>query len=195
MTLAVLLHAVGEVAQTPILALLDLAALFRDQLSKAVGQGINLCARDVLARNEHILVKRHRFYPLWLIVPVLPASFLRAVGPSRSGQGRAGKGAAHYSQRPLEHKRAARRIGRRRAAEAPRQCGPKVLDRRKPFGEFGRLVGGLSGMADVVPLVSARRLDANAHLQDAPSRVRGRLRDAERAGDQRSGGWPDAGVA
>src|SRR5258707_901144 len=38
MALAVLVHAIGEVAQAPILAFLDLAPLVGDQLGKAVGQ-------------------------------------------------------------------------------------------------------------------------------------------------------------
>src|SRR5947208_9013520 len=80
MALAVLFHAVGEIAQAPIFALLDLAALLRDQLGKAVGQSVHLRAGDVLARDKHILVKRHRNDPLRLIWP----RSTTPVGPSRS---------------------------------------------------------------------------------------------------------------
>src|SRR5205085_8857121 len=93
--------AVGEVAQAPIFALFDLAALFRDQLGETVGQGIDLRAGDVLARDEHILVERHHKS----LMAVVTRSTALA-GPSRSGIRRAGKGAAHYSQTPRQYKRA-----------------------------------------------------------------------------------------
>src|SRR5690242_20554471 len=59
MPFAVLLHAIGEVAEAPILPLGHLAALLGDHGGKGIGQGLDLRRRDILARNEHVLVKRH----------------------------------------------------------------------------------------------------------------------------------------
>ena len=59
MALAVLVHAVGEIAQAPIFALFDLAALLGDQLRKPVGELLDLGAGNVLARDKYVLVKRH----------------------------------------------------------------------------------------------------------------------------------------
>src|SRR6185437_9737061 len=58
-TLAVLLDAIGEVAQAPIFALGDLAALRSDDTREGIGQRLDLRGRDILARNEDVLIKRH----------------------------------------------------------------------------------------------------------------------------------------
>ena len=89
MALAVLVHAVGEVAQAPVFALLDLAALLGDQLGKAVGERVDLGAGNVLARDEHIFVKRHRLIPYGCRDPER--------GRRRVEPANAGKGSAHYS--------------------------------------------------------------------------------------------------
>src|SRR5262249_43561221 len=57
--LAVLLDAVGDVAQAPMLLLGDLAAELGDQGREGIGQRIGLGGRDVLTRDEHVLVERH----------------------------------------------------------------------------------------------------------------------------------------
>src|SRR6185312_13765517 len=46
--LAVFVHAVGEISEAPIFALLDLAPLIRDQLGKLVGERFGLGAGDIL---------------------------------------------------------------------------------------------------------------------------------------------------
>src|SRR5262249_39723153 len=125
-------------------------------------------------------------------MPAHPLNFRGAVGPSRSSYA----GPAREPRTIAKGLRNTSLGPKGGPAEAPRRSGAEALGRRKPFGEFGRLVDGRSGMADVVRLVSARRLDANAHLQDAQSRVAGGLRHAERAGERRrSRGRTDAGVA
>jgi hypothetical protein len=59
MALAVLPHAIRQIAQTPIFALFDLAAIVGNELGEGVGEGVDLSAGDVLARDEHVFVKRH----------------------------------------------------------------------------------------------------------------------------------------
>jgi len=67
-TFAVFPHAIHQVAQPPVLALLHLAAIVSDELSESVGERINLGAGNVLARDEHVLVQWHGGpYPLWLV--------------------------------------------------------------------------------------------------------------------------------
>src|SRR3546814_14260324 len=60
MALAVLLHAIGQVLQAPELALGDLAAVFADDRRKSLGQCLHLVGGDILARDEDVLVERHR---------------------------------------------------------------------------------------------------------------------------------------
>ncbi len=93
MPLAILAHSVGEVAQAPVFPLLDLAAIVGDQLGKAVGESIDLCARYILACDEHILVERHsRPNPFWLIEA-------RGASADRAEPAHAGKGEpAHYTE-------------------------------------------------------------------------------------------------
>jgi hypothetical protein len=91
--LAVLLDAVGDVAQAPIFALRDLPAMLGDERGELVGDCLDLRGGDVLPRDEHVLVERHRF-SLWLFA----APALRGPSASRPGlAGRAGKEAADYS--------------------------------------------------------------------------------------------------
>jgi hypothetical protein len=54
--LAVLLDAIGEVAQAPIFLLCDLAAGLLDDVLETVHQAIDLAGGNVLACNEHALV-------------------------------------------------------------------------------------------------------------------------------------------
>src|SRR6476661_2845661 len=68
MTLTVFVHAVGEIAQAPVFALLDFAALVGDQLGEGIGQLVDLGAGDILARDKHVFIKRHSFRPLWLMM-------------------------------------------------------------------------------------------------------------------------------
>jgi hypothetical protein len=56
MTLAVLPHPICQISQPPIFALLDLTAAVGKELGEGIGQGINLRAGNVLARNKYILV-------------------------------------------------------------------------------------------------------------------------------------------
>jgi len=56
---AVFPHAIGQVAQPPILALLDFTAIVDDELRECIGECINLRARYVLARDENVFVQRH----------------------------------------------------------------------------------------------------------------------------------------
>jgi hypothetical protein len=57
--LAVLLDLVCEVAQTPGLGLGDLAFVLFDNLGCGLGQRVHLGLGQVLARQKHMLVKRH----------------------------------------------------------------------------------------------------------------------------------------
>src|SRR5262249_50139018 len=57
--LAVLLDLEGEALEAPILGLGDPAAAFGDDLPIFLGQRLDLRLADVLARQEHVLVKRH----------------------------------------------------------------------------------------------------------------------------------------
>ena len=67
-TFAVFPHAIRQVAQPPVLALLHFAAIVGDELSESVGEGINLGAGNVLARDEHVFVQWHSgLGPLWLV--------------------------------------------------------------------------------------------------------------------------------
>jgi len=93
--LAVLVHAIGEVAQAPILAFLYFAALLGNQLGKAVGQRLGLRAGNVLARDEHVFVKRHcKRVPCGCG----PRGYRVRAGPGSSARHRQGE-AAHYSER------------------------------------------------------------------------------------------------
>ena len=109
--LAVLLDAVGEVAQTPIFPLRHLAALLDDNRGKGLGQRFDLGGRGVLARDKDVLVERHSV--------LLPMAFLRSgaggksqhqpPGPSRSPKGRQGlrrnwprRSGALYTERAAE---------------------------------------------------------------------------------------------
>jgi len=56
MSLAVLPHSICQVPQPPIFAFLDFAAVVGDELGQAIGEGIDLGAGNVLARDEYILV-------------------------------------------------------------------------------------------------------------------------------------------
>ena len=90
--LAVLLHAVGEVAQAPIFTLLDLATLLGDQLGEGIGQRIDLGAGDVLARDKHVFVKRHRFSSLAAVDDPVRERLAGRAGPdteSAAGKGKA----------------------------------------------------------------------------------------------------------
>ena len=57
--LAVLLDPVGEVAQAPVLVLGHLAAMLGDHAGVGVGQGLGLLRREVLPRDEGMLVRPH----------------------------------------------------------------------------------------------------------------------------------------
>ena len=59
MALAVLPHPVGQVAQAPVLVLGDLAAVLGDEPGIGLGQGLGLLRREILARNEGMLVAPH----------------------------------------------------------------------------------------------------------------------------------------
>jgi hypothetical protein len=56
MSLAVLLHPICEIPQSPIFALFDLAAIVGNELGEGIGKGIDLGPRNVLASDEYILV-------------------------------------------------------------------------------------------------------------------------------------------
>jgi hypothetical protein len=100
MALAVLVHAVREVAQAPVLALFDFAALIGDELGELVGERVDLGARYVLARDKDILIKRHT-RPL-----TAGDGPERERRPGRAGHlTAAGKGARHYTERTAPRKR------------------------------------------------------------------------------------------
>ena len=63
-TLAVLLDAVGEVAKTPVLDLGDNAAAFFDDRLDRIVEGFGLLRRDILPRNDDVLVERHVSFSL-----------------------------------------------------------------------------------------------------------------------------------
>src|SRR5690348_51836 len=65
MALAVLLDAVGEVAQTPVFAFGDLATMLGDEIGEGLGQGFDLGGRNILTRNKDVFVERHPS-SLWL---------------------------------------------------------------------------------------------------------------------------------
>src|SRR3546814_4032352 len=69
MALLVLLDAVAEIAQAPLLGLGDLAALAFDDLAELRNHGFDLCGRNILARDEYVLVERHRQLSFWLLRP------------------------------------------------------------------------------------------------------------------------------
>src|SRR5262249_35715014 len=54
MALAVLPHPICQIPQPPIFALLDFAAVVGDELGQGIGEGIDLGAGNVLARDEYI---------------------------------------------------------------------------------------------------------------------------------------------
>src|SRR4029079_1591083 len=67
-TLAVLLDAIGEGTQAPVLLLGDGATEPGDQVGELGGQGLHLRRRDVLTRNEDILIECHETNgSLWLL--------------------------------------------------------------------------------------------------------------------------------
>jgi len=57
--LAVLADPIGQIPQTPGLALLHVATLVFDDGGEGVRQGVDLSGRQILTRNEHVLVERH----------------------------------------------------------------------------------------------------------------------------------------
>ena len=62
-SLAVLLDFEGEVLQSPIFLLGDLALAFLDDALEFFHQGFDLSLGDVLARQECMLVERHTIWP------------------------------------------------------------------------------------------------------------------------------------
>ena len=59
MALAVLFDAVGEVAQTPIFDLGDVPAALFDEGFQLFVQRFSLLRRDILPRDDHVLVESH----------------------------------------------------------------------------------------------------------------------------------------
>ena len=69
MPLAVLLDTVGQIAQTPILGLGNLAALFFDQGFDILDQRLGLGRREVRTSDEDVLVVSHWLPSLWIAAP------------------------------------------------------------------------------------------------------------------------------
>ena len=70
MPLAVLFDAVGEGAQAPVFALLDLAALALELGGDGVGYGFHLLLSHVVASDEHAFIQWH-VWSLWLNRPTM----------------------------------------------------------------------------------------------------------------------------
>ena len=63
MRLAVLLDAVGEAAQAPVLALPDRALFGLELGGDGIGERLDLRLGDVVARDQHAFVEWHRGLP------------------------------------------------------------------------------------------------------------------------------------
>src|SRR5262249_32941961 len=105
--LAVLLDAIGEVAQAPVLAADHLALVLLRYLGKGIRQSFRLRRGDVLARNEDSLVEGHDLsISLWMFTArSRPALRIWPPGPSRDPPG---KEAAHYTRGLFGRKRLTR---------------------------------------------------------------------------------------
>src|SRR5262249_21708589 len=107
--LAILLDAVGEGAQTPIFALLDLAAALADDAGESLRQALDLRRGDVLARNEYRLVQTHMRNSLWLLLILRWSSSTAAARIEPGGPGKEQGRALYTSRSPAQ---AARGRGR-----------------------------------------------------------------------------------
>ena len=77
---AIFLDAVGQTTQTPHLLLANFAAIFRNHTGKLVCEGFGLGSRNILARDEHALVKCHALtLPKVIDEPALIYPFSRPV--------------------------------------------------------------------------------------------------------------------
>ena len=83
--LAALLDFIGQGLKAPVLALGDLAATFFDEAGVFLGECLDLSVRDVLARQEDMLIEWHAF-SLSFGCPSAPAqSPLRTPRKAQSG--------------------------------------------------------------------------------------------------------------